>query len=250
MNVTLDQLDESFTLPEGSYYENEDLDMIRLPEGLRAIGPAAFAGCTNLQTVYLPDTLLEISEGAFLGCTSLNNIQLPPHLSVIGDMAFWGSGLERIVIPESVTQIGDTAFWDCPALSELHVPNPDVVIGKNAFGSCPALRSGYLAPGIPDTDWPPTTLLYVLLWCSCPDKHTEETSKKAEAFIRKQEAVVMEHIIKANNIPAMNGLVTRHLLDPSNIDEYLKQANGLTEITALLLAARTPVADVWDAFEL
>jgi len=244
MNMSVDspmeQRDGRWTLPEQAFYENEDLQTMILPEGLEVIAAAAFAGCVNLTQIQLPSTLREIGEGAFLGCVSLRHIQLPEGLAIIQDMAFWGSGLETVTVPRTVTHIGDNAFWDCPALCHADVLNPSTYMGTNAFGSCPTLISGHIAPGFPAEDSSSANLLYTLLWCSCPDRHTDATAAKAQQFIRQREDLIMERILKYNNIPAMTGLATRHLLSPERIDSYLQQSleMGLTEITALLLAAK------------
>ena len=144
------------------------------------------------------------------------------------------------MVPVSVTHIGDNAFWDCPALRQADVGNPQAHIGINAFGNCPTLISGYMAPGYPEEASAPAELLYTLLWCSCPDRHTAATASRAEQFIRSQQDLIMERILKYNNVPAMTGLSARHLLSPERIDGYLQQALALelTEITALLLAAK------------
>lgn len=240
MDIPMEQRDGRWTLPEQAFYENEDLQTMILPEGLEVIAAAAFSGCVNLTQIQLPSTLREIGEGAFLGCVSLRHIQLPEGLTAIQDMAFWGSGLETVTVPPTVTHIGDNAFWDCPALQHADVLNPMAHMGTNAFGSCPTLIRGYMAPGFPAEDSSSANLLYTLLWCSCPDRHTDATATRAEQFIRQREDLIMERILKYNNIPAMTGLAAHHLLSPQRIDGYLQQALelGLTEITALLLAAK------------
>ena len=244
----MEQRDGRWILPEQAFYEHEDLQTITLPEGLEVISAAAFAGCIGLTQIHLPSTLREIGEGAFLGCISLSSIQLPTGLATIGEMAFWGSGLETVTVPQTVTHIGDSAFWDCAALRQADVLNPHAHIGSNAFGNCPSLQSGYMAPGFPDEDSAPAQLLYSLLWCSCPDRHTASTAIRAEEFIRRQDGLIMERILKYNNVPAMTGLVSRHLLSPERIDGYLRQSleRELTEITALLLAAKGTAPSLED----
>ena len=95
-------------------------------------------------------------------------------------------------------------------------------------------------------------LLYTLLWCSCPERHGEAVSRRAEDFIRSREGLIMERILKMNNIPAMTGLSGTGLLSAPMIDESLKTAlkEGLNEISALLLKAKT-AASPWEGdFEL
>jgi len=213
-------------IPESACAGRDDIERIILPQTVYSIGPEAFAECTELKEIVFPNSFLHVSaasflnctalsrvtlsrdlqsinEGAFLGCTSLKTIVLPDTLQSIGEMAFWNSGLEEIAIPVNVQTIGENAFWDCADLHRIDILGADTHIGSNAFGNCPMLKEGFVAPGYPDDDSPPAQLLFTLLWCSCPQRHTAAVSEQAEAFIRRQEALIMEQIIKNRNVPGV-----------------------------------------------
>ena len=226
-------------MEDEAFAECENLEEVILPEGLINISVAAFASCASLRKINIPSTVKSIEDGAFLFCTSLQDIRLPEGLEEIADLAFQESGLESITIPASVKRIGEEAFFECENLRHADVLGEDTEIGPNAFGSNYNLHSGYIAPGYPKEQSGPAELLYTLLWCSCPDRHSEVTCRRAESFIRSQEGLIMERILKMNNIPAMSGLAARRLLSPGAIDKYLKLAlqAGQTEISALLLKA-------------
>ena len=213
---------------------------------------AHFLNCTALSRVVLSKNLVSIEEGAFLGCTALKQLQLPDTLESIGEMAFWGSGLEEIVIPQRTERIAENAFWDCAALRRADVLGSSTVIEKNAFGDCPSLTEGYIAPGFPQDESAPAQLLYTLLWCTCPDRHTPQTAERASAFVQAKEDLIMEKIIKTNNTAALAGLVSRKLLDPAHIDEYIRVCaqEGNTELTALLLQANGSAVRAEEEFEL
>lgn len=278
--VTMEQ--NTLTLPQGTravadgaYAGREDIHRVILPEGLTAIGNEAFTGCISLEEVVLPDSLTaigaaafagceqlakselppalrRIGEGAFLDCTALHQITLPQGLRHIEPMAFWNSGLYAVDVPESVERIGESAFWTCENLRCANVWGRDTVIEKNAFGSDYALIEGYMAPGYPNEDSAPAELQYTLLWCSCPDRHTEEVSERAKALIRAQEGLIMERILKYDNTPALSGLVRCHLLTPANIDGYLRTASeaNQTDLVALLLEAKGNQRQADTDFEL
>lgn len=216
------------------------LEEVILPNSLTEIGAAAFAGCERLSEIALPPSLRRIGEGAFLDCTALHRITLPQGLRSIEPMAFWNSGLYAVEVPESVERIGETAFWTCENLRRANVLGHNTVIEKNAFGSDYALIEGYMAPGYPNEDSAPAELQYTLLWCSCPERHTEEVSNRAKALIRAQEGLIMERILKYDNAPALSGLVRHHLLESANIDGYLRAASDAnqTDLVALLLEAK------------
>lgn len=225
---------------EEAFAECAGLEEAVLPDTLVNIGVAAFTGCSSLRSVNIPRSVTEIEEGAFLFCGGLRSIAFPEGLKRIADLAFQQCGLESVSIPVSVEYIGEEAFFECPDLTEADVLNPSAVICTNAFGSDYRLVRGYIAPGFPDSPDAPSMLLYSLLWASCPGRHTPATEERAESFIRGNQALVMERILKYGNVPAMTGIAARGLLDPDSTDGYLRTAlnAGLTEITALLLSMK------------
>ena len=263
------------SIPDSSCAGREDIRRIVFPPTVYSIAPEAFAECTALEEVVFPESFLHVSaaaflncaalsrvvlsgnlvsieEGAFLGCTALRQLELPETLEHIGEMAFWGSGLEEIVIPQRTERIAENAFWDCASLRRADVLGAGTVIEKNAFGNCPALTEGYIAPGFPQDDSAPAQLLYPLLWCTCPERHTPQTAERASAFVQAKEDLIMEKIIKTNNTAALTGLVSRKLLDPAHIDEYIRVCaqEGNTELTALLLQAKGSAVRAEEEFEL
>ena len=239
-------------IPEGAFSDCEELSELRIPGSVRTIGAAAFAGCTGLRSVTFSEGLAILGEGAFLGCSSLTEAVLPESLREIREMAFWESGLERVRIPAGVCEIGDSAFWCCEELTLIEVAGADTRIGANAFGSCYGLIEGYVAPGYPENADPPAMLLYTLLWCSCPGRHGDAVSRRAEEYIKRSEELIMSRIVDAEGTAALAGLVSRRLLGPACIDKYIRVTaeRGLPEMTALLLRARSTTPDDGGDFEL
>lgn len=225
---------------EEIFAECENLEKVRLPEGLVNIGIAAFASCVSLREINIPSTVKTIEDGAFLFCEALSSVTLPDGLEGINQLAFQDTGLEEIIIPASVREIGEEAFFECSRLRRADVLGTQTRIGSDAFGSSYGLIEGFIAPGFPVEKTGPSELLFSLLWASCPDRHGTATCARAESFIRENENLVMERILKFNNIPAMTGIAERRLLSPQCIDASLKTAlrDNYTEITALLLKAR------------
>ena len=239
-------------LESEKFSEREDIRRVILPEGLRHISVACFASCENLEEINIPSTVKTIDDGAFLSCSSLREISLPEGLEEIADLSFQDSGLEAVTVPRSVKRIGEEAFFNCGSLKRADVLGKDTIICEDAFGSDYCLTEGYIAPGYPREKHPGSELLYSLLYASCPEKHGEETARRAEAFIRSNEELIMERVLKFNNIPAMTGISKRKLLKSENIDRYVRRAGeaGQTEITALLIKAKTGVQTIEEEFEL
>ena len=96
-----------------------------LPEGLKAVGTDAFAGCTGLTEVVIPNGVTAIGDSAFSDC----------------------SGLTEVVIPDSVTAIGDSAFSDCSGLTEVAIPHSVKAIGVGVFKKCNRLTKITVDPG-------------------------------------------------------------------------------------------------------
>ena len=97
--------------------------------------------------------------------------------------------------------------------------------------------SGFIAPGYCGKTDNASLLQYTLLWCTSTGQHDEAVSVKASDYIRANEPLVMEHILKRNIIPAMSGIARLGLLKPENIRKYVSEASAKNEreITALLL---------------
>lgn len=234
------------------FAECPNLKKVRLPVFLSELPGACFAECGALSDIRLPETLERIGDGAFINCPELRSISFPDTLREINMYAFWGTGLERVVIPEGVELIGESAFWSCDNLIRADVLGESTRISENAFGSCYRLTQGYIAPGYPAEGDAPSELLYTLLWCSCPSRHSEKTSQRAEAFIAANEALIMERIFKYNNTAALSGLIGRELLPSEKLESYVRFSaeNGQNELTALLLKAQGAKRDIYEEFEL
>ena len=89
----------------------DEIQSVRMEEGILSLQDGAFAGCTGLRSVTLPKNLRYIGSSAFEGCTSLSWITLPTGLVGIGERAFAGcTKLTSAFVPNSVSWIADRAF--------------------------------------------------------------------------------------------------------------------------------------------
>lgn len=252
---------------EESCHGRDDLVEVFLPSSMKVIGPVAFAECPSLAAVHLNEGLTEIGDGAFLGDMQLTGIRLPESLKTIGPMAFYGCGLAAVTVPASVESIGEMGFWECGSLKRADVLNPSCVIEQDAFGGCPKLVQGYMAPGFPKDDLQPSNLLFSLLWSSEYEKHIagdvrvsaeerrdytsmhiyadspreiQTVSERAMAFIRRNQSLVLETVLRADNAPAMRGIMEYDLLSADVLEQGIREAaaSGKTELAALFLSAK------------
>ena len=193
----------------------------------------------SLMSVVIPEGVTDIGEVAFFGCTNLKSVVFPESLKIIREEAFGETALEEAILPPGLELIEEKAFFSCEALRKIEVPGEDTVVGSDAFGCCDLLHEGYIASGFPEGLRHHEMLQYTLLWCSCPERHGPDARDRAEAFIHKYEELIMEWVIKYNNIPAMSGIARLGLLS-GDTDKYIAAANlaGRSEITALLMSMR------------
>lgn len=140
LRFPIGQHPESFTVPDGviavgnaAFAGCKTLTDISLPDSLEFIGVSAFSDCTGLTAVTLPDSVTTISDFAFNSCQQLAQINLPEGLTSIGNAAFTDTALTEITIPESCTTIGQQAFA-ATKLTEVTIPPSVTSIGYSAFG--------------------------------------------------------------------------------------------------------------------
>ncbi|MDE6294739.1 MAG: leucine-rich repeat protein [Muribaculaceae bacterium] len=119
-----------------SFYDNDYLTDIIIPESVTGIGAYAFYYCSGLRSVTIPESVNRIGDYAFYRCSDLRSVTIPGSVTGIGNNAFYEcSGLSSVTIPESVTSIGDNAFVLCEKLRNVYVnwTNPIDVTISNIF---------------------------------------------------------------------------------------------------------------------
>ncbi|MBR6529866.1 MAG: leucine-rich repeat protein [Clostridia bacterium] len=136
-------------IAEEAFSECEELTSVKIPEGVRVIGPNAFYSCSGLLSVTVPNSVTSIGHGAFFHCRSLSSVTIPKGVTVLEDNVFAAcSSLTSVEIPEGVTSIGERTFDSCTQLSSVTIPKSVEEIGLFAFGDCSALVSVTLSDGV------------------------------------------------------------------------------------------------------
>ena len=104
-------------------FKNTDVEKVNIPASVKAIGGAAFAGCTHLSQVnFAADTQIEdLDWRAFYDCTALTSIKIPDSVTRIGTETFSGCtslGTIDISKESKLTQIeyGAFGYYPCKGL--------------------------------------------------------------------------------------------------------------------------------------
>jgi len=141
------------------YLGDDTIEEIIIPEGVKSIGPYAFANLTALKKVTLPSTLERIDYGAFLGCTSLTTVNGIEHVKLINEDAFYNcnllgtltfgnaiaisnyafalnKNLTAVVLPASTQSIGAYAFAGDTSLATITIHAEKLKLGQYAFTDC------------------------------------------------------------------------------------------------------------------
>lgn len=149
--IEVDPNNSAYSSADGVLFNKSQTTLIRypkvsakgyqIPEGVTAIGTAAFMDCINLASVRIPAGITSIGSAAFARCHSLKNLIIPSGVTNIGNHAFLGClRLAEAVIPDSVTSIGAEAFYYCTNLTTIAIPR-SLVKADFAFYHCDGLTA-------------------------------------------------------------------------------------------------------------
>jgi hypothetical protein len=114
---------------------------ICLSDGMKEIGPLAFAKCLSLKTAKLGTGLVALGNDAFCGCLNLEEIVLPDEVMEIGERSFQGcTSLKTVRVGTRLVEVKSRAFESCSSLVEISLADTVVEIGESAFGFCSMLE--------------------------------------------------------------------------------------------------------------
>jgi len=101
-----------------------------VPDGVTAIGNAAFSHCYGLTAVTMPNGLASIGGGAFNWCTSLPSLTIPSSVTSIGVGAFsWCTNLTALRFRGNAPSAGSDVFYADDRATVYYLP------GKTGWGA-------------------------------------------------------------------------------------------------------------------
>ena len=103
------------------------IETLKVPEGVKKLGQAAFEGCTELRSAYIPDTVEEMGFLVFKGCSKLHSVRLPRNKNCT-ELQFgffkWCDSLVSLDIPENFHTISKSSLLNESLLAvAFHAPN-------------------------------------------------------------------------------------------------------------------------------
>lgn len=128
---------------EGTKLETVDLSntqIKKLPNG-------SFYNCEKLNNVKLPIELTDIGESAFYK-SAIASITFPSSLQKIDAWAFQNTKLTNVVIPTKTGHIGDGAFSDNAKLTTVVVNGLECYLAVKAFANCGNLKDVYITSNV------------------------------------------------------------------------------------------------------
>jgi hypothetical protein len=123
------------------YGGNKDIRVVKIPDSVKLLRNATFAGCSNLERVEMGKNLASIHDRVFGRCENLKTIVWSSSLEYIGKQAFSKSGIETLKIPDGVKKIDDWAFMGCKELRSAYIPDTVEHMGFFLFFGCSKLLS-------------------------------------------------------------------------------------------------------------
>lgn len=151
-NTTKSIPDSVRTIGSAAFAGNEKLKKVMLPSSVTSVSKSAFEGCTALEEIYLPGSVMSIGERAFANCRALSTVTLPKGLTKIDKECFTGSGLSEVSIPASSVNIEEGAFKSCDKLVEVTFAEGVKKIFTHAFSDCQALRRAVFPASLKEID--------------------------------------------------------------------------------------------------
>mmetsp|Transcript_28151 Transcript_28151/g.32810 ORF Transcript_28151/g.32810 Transcript_28151/m.32810 type:complete len:483 (+) Transcript_28151:58-1506(+) len=234
-------------IPEHAFANCDQLEIVKLPDGLKIIDIHAFSGCVKLRRINFPATLENIYAYGFYGCVSLKEVKLPPSLRRIYQGTFCDCTSLRIVnLPPLLEEISAGAFCGCISLITVHIPTSLQRIGLDAFGKCYSLISVELPPTVQVGDNDAFYMCFTLqLRQQQVDNHNLtleqrlQRSRENTRYLKRRNDELPIHKICSDPKTTLDQLQSI-LISKDNIRNTLQQTDelGLTALHSLCLNSK------------
>ncbi len=138
-------------IANSAFADNDDIEVVVIPNSVQCIGMHAFSGCSNLRSVIesktnfkLPHQALLLRDGAFLDCRRLEQVVSNNWITLAGSSVFQRCHhLEHIGVDNHIygVRVPALCFQACVSLEHLTFMGKSVELGNNVFNWCTALKT-------------------------------------------------------------------------------------------------------------
>ena len=130
-------------------FKNSNIESIRIPYSIEAIGESAFLNCFGIKSVNISGAIKKIGNDAFCNCKNLVDVNIADGVTEVGMEVFRDcKSLEEIKLPESLNKVDNAMFINCSALKSIVIPDNYVSIEPYAFEDCTGLTSVTIGKGV------------------------------------------------------------------------------------------------------
>lgn len=151
-------------IAEKSFYNNEGLTSVSIPETVTSIGTAAFTNCIGLTKAEFAD--MESLCSIEFGNDVANPLYYAHNLYIAGEL------VTEPQIPDGITNIKNYTFCGCRSITSVQIPGTVTSLGFGAFANCRSLISVILPPSVTALGNTAFQNCSGLLKSVCPDKFT------------------------------------------------------------------------------
>ena len=234
-------------IPENFLRNAYNVESVKLPEGLLAIGDRAFMYCYALKNIVLPESLTDLGVESFNECVSLECITIPKNVSSGLDMfkkctsltkVVFAPGtksipihflrnaynVKQIILPDGLLTIGDYAFDSCYNLSDIEIPSSVKNLGNMTFSNCVSLKTFTIPKNVEQ---------YSSLFAGC--------TNLTEIFFEKGTVAIPDYAIEG-------APVVKSIVIPEGVTTIGKCAfNGCTMLEKIVIPDTvTSIAPFWS----
>lgn len=109
-----------FTIRNGNLVSySGTAEVVKIPNGVKAVGDYVFSGCTRLKKMVVPDSVEQIFNNAFENCTGLETVTIGNSIKGLGSKIFNGCTSLKSVTMKKVPSMYD---------DDLYTANPNTTV--------------------------------------------------------------------------------------------------------------------------
>ena len=132
---------------EKAFQDNDEIESVTIPDGIKTIGTSAFADCDMLEGIEFSSTVETIGKEAFRNCRGLQTVDIPSTVKKIEEKAFSACPiLGTITLHEGLEKMG-SRFIAGTVVSEIYIPTT-VTNSNESFAETELLETVNFGEGI------------------------------------------------------------------------------------------------------